>query len=90
MMFIVAIVLIVSSASTLDSTYSSASKLVAIDILNKPSLTLGRIVMAGFSLGGLLLTLFGNNDIYDAVAISGTISLSLTPVIIFNLFSIKE
>ena len=90
MMFIVAIVLIVSSASTLDSTYSSASKLVAIDILNKPSLTLGRIVMAGFSLGGLLLTLFGNNDIYDAVAISGTISLSLTPVIIFNLFFDKR
>lgn len=86
MMFIVAITLIVSAASTMDSTFSSASKLIVIDILkNKASISKGRLAMLFFAISGLILVLFGNNDLYDAVAISGTISLTLTPVIIFNL-----
>ncbi|OCH21878.1 sodium:solute symporter family transporter [Aliivibrio logei] len=87
MMFIIAIALTISAASTMDSTFSSAAKLIVVDIgKNNISILKGRLTMMLFAIGGLILVFFGNNDLYDAVAISGTISLTLTPVIIFNLF----
>ncbi|MBE0507458.1 MAG: hypothetical protein IBX50_12200 [Marinospirillum sp.] len=82
--FLLGLALIVSAASTLDSTLSSASKLAVVDMgMGRVDPNRGRLVMLLFMLGGLLLVYFGTRDLYAAVAVSGTASLFLTPVIIF-------
>ena len=81
------IILVISAMSTLDSTLSSSSKLVAVDMKwVEPSLTNGRITMAVFVLLGLLLVFVGNKDLFSAVAVSGTASMYLAPVIFFSLW----
>ncbi|MBN1008714.1 sodium:proline symporter [Amphritea pacifica] len=81
------ITLVISAMSTLDSTLSSASKLVAVDMQwIEPSLINGRITMAVFVLLGLLLVFAGNKDLFSAVAVSGTASMYLAPVIFFSLW----
>jgi len=79
--------LIISAISTLDSTFSSASKLTIID-MNMGSATTrnGRISMVLFLLGGLLFLFFGSRDLFSAVAVSGTASMFLTPVVIFSIW----
>ncbi|MDR9468964.1 sodium:solute symporter family transporter [Marinospirillum sp.] len=82
--FLLGLALIVSAASTLDSTLSSASKLAIVDMgMGRVHPNRGRLVMLLFMLGGLFLVYFGTDDLYAAVAVSGTASLFLTPVIIF-------
>lgn len=79
--------LIVSAISTLDSTLSSASKLVVVDMRALPRTVMsGRLVMAGFMLAGLLFCFFGTQDLFGAVAVSGTASMYLAPVILFMLW----
>jgi len=79
--------LIVSAMSTLDSTLSSSAKLVALDMrVIRPTLNNGRVVMALFMLLGLAMVFFGNKDLYSAVAVSGTASMYLAPVIFFSLW----
>lgn len=79
--------LAVSAMSTLDSSLSSSSKLVAVDMgWLKPSLLNGRLIMLAFMLLGLLLVLIGNKDLFSAVAVSGTASMYLVPVIFFSLW----
>ena len=86
-MLVFNITLVISAMSTLDSTLSSASKLVAVDMKwIEPSLTNGRITMAAFVLLGLLLVFVGNKDLFSAVAVSGTASMYLAPVIFFSLW----
>ncbi|MBU2964370.1 sodium:proline symporter [Amphritea sp. 2_MG-2023] len=81
------ITLVISAMSTLDSTLSSASKLVAVDMRwIEPSVVNGRITMAVFVLLGLLLVFSGNKDLFSAVAVSGTASMYLAPVIFFSLW----
>lgn len=81
------ITLVISAMSTLDSTLSSASKLVAVDMQwVEPSVVNGRITMAVFVLLGLLLVFSGNKDLFSAVAVSGTASMYLAPVIFFSLW----
>ncbi|WP_428036101.1 sodium:solute symporter family transporter [Amphritea sp.] len=81
------ITLVISAMSTLDSTLSSASKLVAVDMnWIAPSVANGRITMAVFVLLGLLLVFSGNKDLFSAVAVSGTASMYLAPVIFFSLW----
>jgi len=76
--------LIVSAASTMDSTFSSAAKLAVVDMKAvSPTARNGRIAMALFALGGLLLVFVGTDDLFAAVAVSATGSLFLTPVIVF-------
>ena len=85
------IALIISAVSTLDSTFTSASKLVAVDMgILKPTATNGRMVMAAFLVGGGLFLLLGSDDLYAAVAVSGTVSMFLTPIIFFNIWCKKE
>ena len=80
--------LIISAISTLDSTYASAAKLVAVDMkLVKPTVRNGRLVMLGFLLAGLGFIATGSKDLFDAVAISGTASLFLAPVVFFSIWS---
>jgi len=79
--------LIVSAISTLDSTLSSASKLVVVDMKLLPhSVGSGRLAMAAFMVGGLAFCFFGSQDLFAAVAVSGTASMFLAPVILFSLF----
>ncbi|MEL6977693.1 MAG: sodium:proline symporter [Pseudomonadota bacterium] len=79
--------LIISCMSTLDSAFSSAAKLTVVDMrLAKPTLRNGRIAMAAFMIGGLLLVFFGAKDLFDAVAVSGTASMFLAPVVFFSLW----
>jgi hypothetical protein len=49
------------------------------------SLNGGRIVMLVFAVLGVALTLWGNKTLFDAVAVSGTASMFLTPVLIVGL-----
>ena len=90
-MLLLGLALVISAASTLDSTLSSASKLLVVDMgLGRPSAGTGRLAMALFALGGLVLVFMGSKDLFDAVAISGTASLALTPVILFSIFANRQ
>jgi len=83
--------LVISAMSTLDSTLSSSAKLLAVDMgVMKMSLRNGRAVMAAFMLIGLLLVFWGNKDLFSAVAVSGTASLYLAPVIFFSLWGKRD
>ena len=90
-MIIFNIALIISAVSTLDSTFSSASKLVAVDMgIIKPTAANGRIVMAAFLVAGGLFLLLGSEDLYAAVAVSGTVSMFLTPIIFFSIWGKRD
>ena len=83
--------LIVSAMSTLDSTLSSSAKLVAVDMqLVKPSLFNGRASMVVFMLFGVALVFTNNKDLFSAVAVSGTASMYLAPVIFFSLWGGRD
>ncbi len=78
--------LVVSALSTLDSALSSAARLAIRDMRLAPeTLRNGRIAMAIFMVGGLALTLAGVENLYAAVAVSGTASMFLAPVLFFNI-----
>lgn len=90
-MIIFNVALVISAVSTLDSTFSSASKLVAVDMnIIQPTVSNGRWVMLAFLIGGGLFLLFGGKDLFAAVAVSGTISMFLAPVIFFNLWGNQQ
>jgi Na+/proline symporter len=79
--------LVVSAMSTLDSTLSSSAKLVAVDMaILRGSVRNGRSVMLLFMLLGLSCVFLGNKDLFSAVAVSGTASMYLAPVIFFSLW----
>ena len=73
--------------STLDSTLSSSAKLVAVDMaILRGSVRNGRTVMLLFVVLGLGCVFLGNKDLFSAVAVSGTASMYLAPVIFFSLW----
>lgn len=81
------IALIISAISTLDSTFSSASKLTIIDMnMGAATPRNGRISMVLFLLGGLVFLFLGSKDLFSAVAVSGTASLFLAPVVFFSIW----
>ncbi|UZE96263.1 sodium:solute symporter family transporter [Alkalimarinus alittae] len=87
-MFLFNAALVISAMSTLDSTLSSSAKLVAVDMrVIKPTIQNGRIVMVLFMLLGLAMVFFGNKDLFSAVAVSGTASMYLAPVVFFSLWA---
>lgn len=78
--------LLVSAVSTLDSALSSAARLCVEEFKILPrTLTGGRVAMVVFMAAGTGLTLWGNQSLFDAVAVSGTASMFLTPVLIGGL-----
>ena len=86
-MLVFNIALVVSAMSTLDSTLSSSAKLVAVDMaVLKGSVRNGRTVMLLFMVLGLGFVFLGNKDLFSAVAVSGTASMYLAPVIFFSLW----
>lgn len=87
MLLFMSIVMMTSAGSTLDSAFSSLSKLIAIDVphfLNvkideKKAFWLGRAVIIFFAIVGNIPTLFGTN-ILAATTISGTMVIGLAPI----------
>jgi len=80
--------LVISAMSTLDSTLSSSAKLVAVDMkLVGISVKNGRVIMLVFMLLGLLCVFYGSKDLFSAVAVSGTASMFLAPVVFFSVFA---
>ncbi|MEL7132250.1 MAG: sodium:proline symporter [Pseudomonadota bacterium] len=78
--------LLVSALSTLDSALSSAARLVVEELALAPrTLMGGRVAMLVFMVSGTALTLWGNATLFDAVAVSGTASMFLAPVLIVGL-----
>ncbi len=91
MMVLFNIALIISAVSTLDSTFSSASKLSVVDMrLAAPTPNNGRIAMVLFLIGGLAFLYVGSKDLYEAVAVSGTASMFLAPVVFFSIWGGRE
>ena len=83
--------LIISAMSTLDSTLSSASKLVAVDMkIISANMVNGRFIMFIFMMLGLACVFLGNQDLFSAVAVSGTASLFLAPVVFFSIFADRK
>ncbi len=81
------VALVVSCMSTLDSTFASTAKLTVIDMrLGRASVANGRLAMALFLLGGLAMVFLGSKDLFEAVAVSGTASMFLAPVVFFSLW----
>ncbi len=90
-MLLLSITLVLSAMSTLDSSLSSASKLLALDMkIIKPTLANGRLVMLIFMLLGVVCVFWGNQDLFSAVAVSGTASMFLSPVVFFCVFANKQ
>lgn len=78
--------LLISALSTLDSALASAARLTVEELKILPrSLAGGRLAMVVFMVLGAALTLWGNSSLFDAVAVSGTASMFLTPILIAGL-----
>ncbi|PRY95074.1 Na+/proline symporter [Hasllibacter halocynthiae] len=74
--------LLISALSTLDSALASAARLTVEELRLAPrTLAGGRAAMAVFAVAGGALTLWGNQSLFDAVAVSGTASMFLAPVL---------
>src|SRR6056297_1814292 len=72
--------------SLLDSALASAARLVVDELkIGTRSLIAGRGAMVVFMVLGTLLTLWGNQTLFDAVAVSGTASMFLSPVLVVGL-----
>ncbi len=84
MMLMVNFIMITSAASTLDSTFSSFSKLAILDlkIIKNPSVSNGRIIMASLTILGTLPVFF-DPEILSATTVSGTMVLGLAPIFVF-------
>ena len=81
-LLVINFIMITSAASTLDSTFSSFSKLVAIDLKFGKSLKFGRWSMVIIAILGTI-PVFLNAEILSATTISGTMVIGLTPVFLF-------
>ncbi|MCF4100842.1 sodium:solute symporter [Gillisia sp. M10.2A] len=81
-LLVINFIMITSAASTLDSTFSSSSKLLAVDLKIKPTVKFGRIAMIIVAVLGTI-PVFLNAEILSATTISGTMVIGLTPVFLF-------
>lgn len=81
-LLVINFIMITSAASTIDSTFSSFSKLIAIDLKLGNSVSFGRIAMVILAVLGTI-PVFLNAEILSATTISGTMVIGLTPVFLF-------
>jgi hypothetical protein len=81
-LLVINFIMITSAASTLDSTFSSFSKLGAIDLKLGDSLQFGRWSMVVIAVLGTI-PVFLDAEILSATTISGTMVIGLTPVFLF-------
>ena len=93
-LFFMSVVMMTSAGSTLDSTFSSLAKSLAVDLprLAKrakdslPNVRVGAVIMIIFALLGNL-PMFAGTDILKATTISGTMVMGLAPVFLFYGFT---
>ncbi|MEO1563957.1 MAG: sodium:proline symporter [Pseudomonadota bacterium] len=89
--FLIAASLLVSALSTLDSALSSAARLMIEEFDVAPrTVANGRWVMVVFMIAGAALTLWENQTLFDAVAVSGTASMFLAPVLVISLVTGRD
>jgi Na+/proline symporter len=81
-LLVINFIMITSAASTLDSTFSSFSKLLSVDLKMGNNLTFGRASMAAIAILGTI-PVFLDAEILSATTISGTMVIGLTPVFLF-------
>lgn len=82
MLLVINFIMITSAASTLDSTFSSFSKLIAVDLNINKKLSFGRLTMVIVAILGTIPVFLGP-EILSATTVSGTMVIGLTPVFIF-------
>jgi Na+/proline symporter len=82
-MLLMNLIMISSATSTLDSTFSSFSKLLVVDlrVFKKISISNGRLTMVLITLVGTIPVFF-SPEILDATTISGTMVIGLAPIFI--------
>jgi Na+/proline symporter len=81
-LLVINFIMITSAASTLDSTFSSFSKLLSVDLNLGKNLNFGRLSMAIIAILGTIPVFF-DAEILSATTISGTMVIGLTPVFLF-------
>jgi Na+/proline symporter len=83
-MLLMNLIMITSAASTIDSTFSSSSKLMVVDLGKQKlaSISKGRLAMILVAVIGTIPIFFGA-DILSASTISGTMVIGLAPVFLF-------
>ncbi|MFT5926320.1 MAG: Na+/proline symporter [Rubritalea sp.] len=81
LLLIINFIMITSAASTLDSTFSSFSKLLTLDLRWGKTVSFGRLMMVFIAVLGTI-PVFLNAEILSATTISGTMVIGLTPVFI--------
>ncbi|MGF1558609.1 MAG: sodium:solute symporter [Flavobacteriaceae bacterium] len=81
-LLVINLIMITSAASTLDSTFSSFSKLLSVDLKMGDSIKFGRWSMVLIAIIGTI-PVFLDAEILSATTISGTMVIGLTPVFIF-------
>lgn len=82
-MVIMNFIMITSAASTLDSTFTSFSKLTVLDLSKKePTIRKGRLAMIVIAIAGTV-PIFFNPEVLLATTVSGTMVLGLAPIFIF-------
>lgn len=81
-MLIINFIMITSAASTLDSTFSSFSKLITFDLKIGQNLTWGRIAMVMVAVIGSIPVFLGA-EILAATTVSGTMVMGLAPIFVF-------
>ena len=84
MTLLINLIMVTSAASTLDSAFSSFSKLVCVDIprVKTPKVSHGRIAMIAICVLGSIPVFFGP-EILSATTISGTMVIGLAPIFLF-------
>lgn len=93
-LFFMSVVMMTSAGSTLDSTFTSLAKSIAVDLPRlarrasekMPSMRVGAMVMVAFAILGNL-PMFAGTDILKATTISGTMVMGLAPVFLFYGFT---
>ncbi len=81
-LLVVNVIMLTSAASTLDSTFSSFSKLISLDLGWGKSLGSGRFSMVALAALGTVPILM-DASILSATTVSGTMVIGLTPVFVF-------
>lgn len=81
-LLVINFIMITSAASTLDSTFSSFSKLLSIDLRMGNTLKFGRWSMVVIAILGTI-PVFLNAEILSATTVSGTMVIGLTPIFLF-------
>lgn len=82
MLLLINFIMIVSAASTLDSSFAAFSKLVAVDLKGGKTLRFGRMTMILVAVLGTIPVFF-DPEILSATTVSGTMVIGLTPVFLF-------